>query len=230
MRRLLMVVLLSLLMLSCKAFVMSVNSRALVDAYDKKKYMLLSGDKDIETDSLEFQEYSKYIKRGLSRKGFIEAKSEADTEIAILLTYGISAPIVNQRSIPIYDNVITGYKTEKSGRLGYSLGDSLNYRERSITTPTYSYEKVGYETVNYNTYLRYLSLTAYDFKEYLKSKKEKQLWNVVVKSKGRNGDLRIIFPVLVAGSYKYYSLDSKSEIKIEVQEDDEYLNYIKGYE
>ena len=51
---------------------------------------------------------------------------------------------------------------------------------------------------------------------------------VFVESQGSSNDLREIFPALVAGSYDYYSGNTRREIEIELLKDDSKLSYTKG--
>ena len=221
-----------LLVTSCESttnFIVKVSAISSPSSLNKKTYILLAGNTNINSNSLEFQEYAQYLKRGLYRIGLVQVKNQTNADIAIFLFYGISDPETKEYtySRPVWGKTGTKSKTT-TGNVNL-FGNSATYSETTETTPEYGI--VGYkkEVNTYTTYFRYMVLDAYDLKEYYNSGKEIQLWKTTVTSEGSSGDLRRVFPVLVAASYQHFSKDTKQEIKIELSEEtDERLKIIKN--
>jgi hypothetical protein len=58
----------------------------------KRNYILLPSNEGVNVNDLEFQEFSRYIKRALAHHGFREATDFDSADIAIFLGYGIGDP------------------------------------------------------------------------------------------------------------------------------------------
>jgi len=71
-------------------------------------------------------------------------------------------------------------------------------------------------------------LVAYDFNAFLKNQEEIQLWRTQITSSGSSGDLRRVFPVLVAASVPYLGRNSGQKVKVELRESDDEVLQIKG--
>ncbi len=78
------------------------------------------------------------------------------------------------------------------------------------------------------TYTRYVFLDAYDLDLFRESKKEKQLWKTEIISTGSSGDLRRVFPVLIAASSPYISENTGQKVKVVLKEDSKEVLEIKG--
>jgi len=79
----------------------------------------------------------------------------------------------------------------------------------------------------YILFTRYYELNAVDLKYYNSTHKYKQLWKTVVSSSGSSGDLRRVFPVLVAASEKYIAVNTRHIIEVEIYENDKKVLSLK---
>lgn len=205
----------------------------------KIKYVLLSGLKNIDNNDLQFKEYERYIDKALKKKGFIKGNFE-NAEIAIFLSYGISDPQKNIEtySVPVwgktgvsssttYGNSHTCGTLNTYGNMGNYQGNTYS-RKTTYHTPTYGV--VGYrnETMRYTTFTRYFQLNAIDLKDYKLNKKQTHLWITTVRSTGANGNLREIFPILVAASNDFIATNTGKRVQIILTQDDSRVLEIKG--
>ena len=71
-------------------------------------------------------------------------------------------------------------------------------------------------------------LDAIDFDEYKANKKEVQLWKTTVTSTGSSGDLRRVFPILVAASQQYIGKNTGQKVEVNLSEGDARVIEIKG--
>ena len=179
-----------------------------VDAYGndnylhEKKYILVPSDSTINTKDLQYIVFSDMIKKSLSQKGYIEATKPDEANVAIFFKYGISNPKTFHRTISLPQWGETGISsTNTSGSVEINpFSNNINYNQKTSVTPSYGITGMNRIPLTIVQYLRYLTLTAYDLDEYKKNGDEKIIWNMVITSIGRSGDLRRVFPyLLVAG-------------------------------
>jgi len=217
----------------------SVNVDSIGSIQHKTKYILLSGSKNISTTDLEFKEYANYIDKALQKKGFIKTNPK-NANVAIFLRYGISKPQKHMKSysIPIYGQTgissATTYGTSNINGTLHTYGNTGYYQgniySNSTTYYTPKYGIKGYQNgvKEYILFTRYYELSAVDFDYYKKTKKNKQLWKITVTSTGPSGDLRRVFPLLVAASEKYIGLNTGRKINVIISENDKNVLELKG--
>lgn len=197
-------------------------------AVDKNSYILLPGDKDTKAEDLQFKEYAAYVNRALIKQGFTPAESFEKANIAIFLMYGIGDPKEHQYSYSIPTWGQTGVSSSYTTGTISSYGGYGSYSGSTTYTPTYGVTGSTTHTGSYITYFRFMVLDAVDLDEYKKSKKEVQLWKTTVTSSGSSGDLRLVFPILVAASQQYVGKNTGQKVEVDLYEDDERVLGIKG--
>ena len=163
---------------------------------------MLPGDKNVSGEDLQFKEYVSYVNYALTKQGFVPAESFEEANMGIFLNYGISGP---QESQHTYLSPVLG-KVEGGG-LGIT-----GFSPRSGTHTTYS---------------RYMILEAVDLVEYRTTGKTAQLWKTTVTSTGSSGDLRRVFPALIAASSQYIATSTGQRINVALDETDDQIAEIK---
>ena len=201
-------------------FSVNVDSFAQTDTGLKKRYMLLPGGKEMEAGDLQFQEFAGYIDKTLSEKGFVKVNALQDAEIAIFLAYAIGDPQTYQysHSLPIWGE--TGISSANTNGTVSSSGGMATYSEKTTFTPSYGI--TGYRTkiTTETLYTRFLFLDAYDITAYDKEKKMNQIWKISAVSTGESGDLRFVFPYMVAAMKSYVGTNTRRKIEVLIREDD----------
>lgn len=195
---------------------------------DKKSYILLPGNKDTKAEDLQFKEYAAYVSRALIKQGFVPAESFEKANVAIFLVYGIGDPREHQYSYSIPTWGQTGVSSSYTTGTVSSYGGYGSYSGTTTYTPTYGVTGSTTHTGSYTTYFRFMVLDAVDLDEYKKSKKEVQLWKTTVTSGGSSGDLRRVFPILVAASQQYVGKNTGQKVEVNLYEEDERVIEIKG--
>ncbi len=193
----------------------------------KMNYILLSGNKKVNVDDLEFKEYATYINRALKKKGFIQSSFE-NANIAIFLDYGIGEPKENSYSysLPTYGK--TGVSSSTTYGTVNTYGNSASYSGTTYNTPSYGITGSQSYSGTHTTYHRYAILSATDLAKYKINNKTIQLWKTTISSTGSSGDLRRVFPLLITASQNYLGTNSTQKIKILLSEDDKEVLEIKG--
>ena len=193
----------------------------------KSRYILLSGKKGVSEDDLQFKEFAKYVDYALKKKGFIKTKTPTEADIAIFLFYAISGPSEHQYSysLPVYGQ--TGVSSSHSYGTVTSYGSTASYAGSTYYTPTYGIVGSSQYSGTIITYTRYVSLNAIDLEEQ-KIGTEKQVWKTTIISSGSSGDLRKVFPILIAAGQNYFGENSNGKIRVCIYETDVQVENIKS--
>ncbi len=204
-----------------------VDSISSPDADSKKKYILLSGIKDVKDTDLQFIEYTKYIETALISRGFFKANTIEDANVAIFLVYGMGKPQNNTYSyaLPMWGQ--TGVSSSTTYGSLNTFGNTATYSGTTTYNPTYGITGFVPDSGSYVNYFGFLILDTVDIDEYKKSQKMNQLWQTTVTSTGSSGDLRLVFPVMVAASKEYLGLNTGKRIQIILSEEDQRVVEIK---
>lgn len=205
-----------------------VDSLASPNAATEKAYILLPGNKDVSWNDLQFQEYAGYLMRALAADGFVPVKDAAKAGVAIVLFYGIGDPQGHQYSysLPVFGQ--TGVASSNTYGTVTSYGSSASYSGTTTYTPSYGITGYSSQTGSYTTYFRYAKITAYDYQRYLQNKEQVELWKTTITSTGSSGDLRRVFPILVAAAAPYIASNTGKQIHINLHETDAIVKAVKG--
>lgn len=195
---------------------------------NKTTYILLPGNKETKIDDLQFKEYATYVNRALIKQGFIAADSIENANIAIFLIYGIGQPQEHEYSYSTPTFGQTGVSSSTTTGTLSSYGRYGSYSGTTTYTPKYGVTGSSTHIGTYTTYTRFMVLDAIDLVEYKETKKELQLWRTTVTSVGSSGDLRIVFPILVAASNQYIAKNTGQIIEVNLDEEDGRVIEIKG--
>lgn len=213
---------------STTRFISNVDSLAQANAVAKKRYVLLPGGKGVQADDLQFQEFSAYVERVLTDKGFVKAAAFQDADVAIFLSYAIGDPQTYQYtySVPTWGQ--TGVSSSTTYGTVSSFGSMATYSGTTTYTPTYgitgSTTHVGTDTV----FTRFLFLDAYDVQTYMKEQKMAQVWKTNVISTGSSGDLRLVIPYMVAAMKPYVGTNTGRKIEVAVPANDPTVRTLRG--
>ncbi|MBW1921590.1 MAG: hypothetical protein JRI81_15395 [Deltaproteobacteria bacterium] len=178
---------------------------------------------------MQFKEYASYVERALTSAGYIRANDFKDARIAIFLSYGIGDPKEHlySYSLPVWGQ--TGISSSTTYGTITSYGSYGSYQGTTTYTPTYGIKGYTSHVGSYTTFFRFLILDAFDLKEYRRSKKVIEAWRTTVTSRGSSGDLRRVFPVLVAAAKPYIGTDTGKQVHITLTEQDKTVLEIKGF-
>lgn len=197
-------------------------------SFNKKSYILLPGNKDTTSEDLQFKEYAAYVNRALIKQDFVLAESLEKANVAIFLAYGIGDPKEHQYSYSIPTWGQAGVSSSYTTGTINSYGGYGSYSGTTTYAPTYGVTGSTTHTGSYSTYFRFMVLDAIDLDEFKKSKKEVQLWKTTAISSGSSGDLRLVFPNLVAASQQYVGKNTGQKVEVNLYEQDERVIEIKG--
>lgn len=185
-----------------------------------RTYILAPGVKDLGPEDLQFREFATYVRGALSRKGFVEVQDATAADIAVFLTYGIGDPEQHTyvRNLPVYGQIGGGTSTISLSSFGTGGWSTTT---GTVTSPG-SYGQIGSQaqTVTSVTHFRYLLLDAWDLADVRKAQKARPVWKTIVTSTGSSGDLRQIFPILVAASEAYFGTDTRKQLHVTLEESD----------
>jgi hypothetical protein len=214
-------------------FNVAISSLASPRAATEKTYILLPGNKGVTWNDLQFQEYAVYVMRVLAAHGFVPVKTlqKADLEkadVAIILFYGIGDPETHQYSysLPVFGQ--TGIASSNTYGTVSSYGGSASYSGTTTYTPSYGVTGYTTQTGSYTDYLRYARITAYDYQKFLKTKEQVELWKTTITSVGSSGDLRQVFPIMIAAASPYIASNTGKVVDVSLHEADPIVKAVKG--
>lgn len=197
-------------------------------AQTAKTYVLFPGNQGVTKDDLQYQEYAADVGRALASHGFLPARSPSDADVAIALTYGIGDPKTQQfsYSIPVFGQ--TGVASSTTYGTATTYGNQTSYTGTTLYTPTYGITGSSEQTVSVTQYSRFVELTGYDLKVYQASKKQVELWRTTIGSTGTSGDLRRVFPAMIAAASPYLATNTGKQISLTLKESDPAIKQIRG--
>jgi len=193
-----------------------------------KKVIIFSGIKDITKEDLQFKEYERYVTKAFIKKGYVVTNNPEEADIGVFLTYGIGGPQEHtyNYSMPVFGQ--TGVSSAQTFGTVQGFGNSATYSGTTTYTPSYGIVGATSGVGTVVTYTRFMRLDAYDLAGYRESKKEKHLWRTDTSSTGTSGDLRMIFPVMVAAAAPYIGENTEKTIEINLEENDKRIIEIKS--
>jgi len=186
-------------------FVTEVDSLARADSVGNRYvlfHVLLTGNDNVDVDGLELAFYKAQTVRALNTSGYQESPIE-EADFAIFVRYGMGAPRTGSYSVPIFGR--TGYKTTGATTLGIlpTIGNMSTINSTTTVDSEPTFGSVGTAKRSRTVYLRHLILTAYDLSSN-KDGKYDEAWRTTVTSTGSSGDLRRVFPLLLASGASHF--------------------------
>ncbi len=169
-------------------------------------------------DPLQWQEFEACVVRVLIGRGWQPARG-AEPGFVVRVAFGISGPeqYEYEHSEPVYGQV--GETTT------YSSGSSYTgYSATGTTTPQYGITHYRTETSTATRFHRQLQLTAYAPAD----SSSQPLWQTRIRSSGSSGDLRRVFPVLLAAAEPFLGRSTGQELTVNVSESDRRVARIAG--
>jgi hypothetical protein len=209
-------------------FAVQVDSITAPDHDPGSKYVLLPGREEVAANDLQYREFAAYVERALQARGFKQADSADEADVAILLNYGIGEPQTTTYtySLPIYGQTGGGkatYSGSTYGPGGYSHTTGTIQQQ-----PTYGVVGSQTHTGSVTTYFRYLILDAVDLRAYRESQAIVPVWKTTVTSTGSSGDLRRVLPVLVGAAVEHVATNTGQQVNIELGESDPRVLQVRG--
>jgi hypothetical protein len=206
----------------------TVDGMAAPEAKSAVTYRLFPAIEGITENSLEWREYTAYLHTALAERGFKRVPPDVVPDMAILVWYGISEPQQEHYSysVPIFGQ--TGVSSSTTYGTLSTFGTTSTYSGTTTYTPTYGVVGATTHTGTHTIYTRGLDLVAMDLAHYLETGEPRAIWQTTLMSTGSSGDLRRIFPFLVAAAKPYFGTDTGRQIVIDLTESDEAVVSLTG--
>ncbi len=209
-------------------FSIDVDSISAPNLASGNDYVLMPGNDGAKESDLQYREFSNYVNRALRLQGYRQANNIHKADIAILLRYGIGDPKTEHYtySLPTWGQ--TGVSSSSTYGTVTTYGNNANYSGTTTYTPTYGITGSTTHSGTRTSFFRFMQLAAVDLHEYKKTDKIIPIWITTVTSSGSSGDLRQVFPVLVAASMPYIGNNTGKKVRVNILESDKQVNKIKG--
>lgn len=179
----------------------------------EKTFAIYSGMSQIQPNDLEFKIHSKALAHVLKLKGLVPAK-QAKPDYVILLSYGISEPIVDiEVSYRPTFAWVPGVNTSTSGNIGgqnfYANSSSSGHLQNTGYIPEYK------KSVNFK---RFLVINAYENEADIT--KAPQVWKISMQSVGFSDDLRPVMGSMLGIAQDWAFGESEGSVRLSVPVND----------
>ncbi len=153
-----------------------------------RTFVVVPGQEDVSERDLHFKEYSGIVRKALEMRDYEAAGEIAAADFAVLLSYGMSRP---HTTTHVSSNPIY----DKDGDI---VGSDVTTEEHT-------------------TYYRFVEIESVDAGAYRESGEIRPYWKTTAVSEGASGDMREVFPYLVAASVDYFATDTHGEVTVDVK-------------
>lgn len=186
----------------------SVNAFAAPNASAYRTYVVLPLDRNVQESDLQFQEFSRYVRRILNARGFKQARSFEDAQIAVFVGYGIGNPQqhLSTYNVPVWGQ--TGVAASTTTSQVNMYGNAATVTSDTTYTPQFGVTGYRTETESFTTYRRYAVVNAVDVARYKAEQRSVEVWTTTIVSEGFSPDLRAIFPLMIVGAYDLIGANS----------------------
>ncbi len=192
-------------------------------------FFIIPGSDEIDPNGLEFQSYKTQAVRALEMAGYREAPGP-EADLGIVLSYAIGDPQTYSYSVPLMGKtgtVVTGSNTYGTVNT-YGNNATLNANTTYQTQDTYGV--VGTTTRSATVYSRFAILAAYDVRTRNTDGDFSEVWRTTITSTGSSGDLRRVFPVLMAAGYSTFGKQTPQAMTKTLREEHRDIKAIKGFD
>jgi hypothetical protein len=209
-------------------FTVGINSFVRPGTEALKTFALFPSQERITADDLQFLEFSAYVERALTSRGFIKASDLSSADLAIFVAYGIGDPKTQTYTynLPVWGQ--TGVASSTTIGNVNVYGKTGTYSQTTTNTPQYGIMGYTNHQGSVTTFIRHAFLTAYDLVTFRESKLEKVVWETRMASVGSSGDLRMVFPIMIAASRPYIGVSTGKIMDVSLHEDDVPVLEVKG--
>ncbi len=162
--------------------------------------------------TLQWEEYRTFVERTLVAEGWRPAEAPDRADLVVRVDYGISEPreVEVQVQRPVYGQTgqTTTYQTTYDTVSGYGT--------QAVSTPQYGVQYYDTTTETGVVYQRHLTLTAFGRAA---QSGDPPLWQVDTRSTGSSGDMRAVFPILLAAARPHLGRSTGREIEVTLEEE-----------
>lgn len=175
----------------------------------------LAAEKGLESDQFQLREFANHVERALSLKGLVRVAAPDEAQTIVFLGFGIGDPKqrVASYSIPTFGQ--TGVRSASTFGTVSSTG---TVSATTTYTPSFGITGSTSQSYSYDTYDRWLRISAVDGAQLRTVGKLQDLWKTEVKSTGTSGDLRVILPIMAFAASKHIGVDTGKAVRVKTKE------------
>ena len=211
-----------------RRFQVDVDSISTPAANEKKRYLLLPGDKNIPHEDIQFLEFTRYIEKAMGEKGFTRVSTPEESEVIVFFTYGIGNAEKHLSSYTIPHFGQTGFSASQTTGTLSNFGGVSSFSGMTTYIPTFGVTGYSSGVKEYVTYPRFIVLEAFDSEANRKEKIFKPVWRSRADSVGYSNDLRLVFPYMVVSMKSHLAMNSGKKIVYQISEDDSSVKALIG--
>ena len=163
--------------------------------------------------SLEFASYAKLLRSELVGKGWREAATFMEADVAVFMQYAISAGREVTFSYPVFGSVPTGTSTTTGTVSTFGGVSTIN----ATTTQQTTLGVVGSGVGSRTEFDRALRVTMYSMDAYRRDRSMERVYEGMLRSSGSTGELPAVMPALIHGMFQVFPGESGGTRNITVE-------------
>ncbi|MFN7163552.1 MAG: hypothetical protein ACK4P2_01925 [Hyphomonas sp.] len=217
-------------------YYVNVSSIAAPEIQSGMTYRVWPSNDKVKATDLQFREYAGQVSRALESRGFTRAAEGSSPDVIAFLEYGIGAPQTRTGSynMPVYgqtgvaSSTTTTTGTATANRFGNTVYGTGTATSTTTNTPQYGIVGSTTQVYSYTEYTRYINVDAYFTSRWEQDKELIPAFTTEIVSTGSSGDLRKLFPIMLAGSLEHIASTTQGYVPVTLVESDPRISMLMG--
>ncbi|MFN7178457.1 hypothetical protein [Hyphomonas sp.] len=217
-------------------YYVNVSSITAPEVQSGMTYRVWPANDNVKVSDLQFREYAEQVSRALELRGFKRAAERTLPDVITFLDYGIGAPQTRTGSynMPVYgqtgvaSSTTTTTGTATANRFGNTVYGTGTATSTTTNTPQYGVIGSTTKVYSYTEYTRYIKVDAHFTSRWEQEKELVPAFTTEIVSTGSSGDLRKLFPIMLAGSLDYIASTTQGYVPVTLIESDPRIAVVMG--
>jgi hypothetical protein len=218
------------------SYYVNVSGIAAPEVQSGMTYRVWPSDENVNATDLQFREYAAQVSRTLEARGLRPVADGFPPDVIAFLDYGIGQPQsrVGSYSMPVYGQTgvasSTTYTTgtATANRVGNTVYGSGAATSTTRNTPSFGVVGSTTQVYSYTEYTRFIRVAAYFTSQWEQKEELVPAFTTEIVSTGTSGDLRKLFPIMLAGSMEHIASTTKGFVPVTMTETDPRISLVLG--
>lgn len=218
------------------SYYVNVSGIAAPEVQSGMTYRVWPSDENVKATDLQFREYAAQVSRALETRGFKQVADAVSPDVIAFLDYGIGEPEsrVGSYSMPVYgqtgvaSSTTTTTGTATANRYGNTVYGTGNATSTTTNTPSYGVVGSTTQVYSYTEYTRFIRVDAYFTSRWEEQEELVPAFTTEIVSTGTSGDLRKLFPIMLAGSMEHIASTTQGYVPVTMTESDPRIGFVLG--
>lgn len=207
---------------SCASYQIKVDSISSKDIPEGRVFVIPA----TKENRLVTSEFKSYVEQAMRNKGYKIATTAKDSDVVVVFSYDVSS---RERLVSRPNYKWVAPQSYNFNSNSSNFGSNQTQTSGTITESGIGHmEQAGSSTATETNYTRSLTISAFESSDLSKPKGTvpTEIWRTEVYSVGTSGDMRRIFPALMAASAPYIGINTRGQLDVDLYQDDQKIKDI----